>query len=159
MTKQYERVIYLKGGENATRIHDKEALSKLKNVLTKEEYLAKHPEDIDNIRADEARREQYEKELYEAELIRQALLDQLAEEDAILDRVAEANMMQDIADGNIDMGEMMDDGGPYMRSLAERRRLIEQYKGLDGVVLPDGFESWSKTAQLNYIKGKRRNSK
>ena len=68
-------------------------------------------------------------------------------------------MMQDIADGNIDIGEMMDDGGPYMRSLAERRRIVAQYKELDGVVLPEGFENWAKSAQLTYIKGKRRNSK
>lgn len=138
---------------------NKALIAKIKNPLTVDDYLNKNTDDINNVRADEARREQYEKELYEAEIIRQALLDQLAEEDAILDRVAEANMMQDIADGNIDMGEMMDDGGPYMRSLAERRRIVAQYKELDGVVLPEGFENWAKPAQLTYIKGKRRNSK
>lgn len=97
---------------------DKDVLSRMgARVLTKEEWLARHPEDIENIRRNDALREKHEEALYHAKLLQEALMRAKEEDDAIWD----AKIDDEMANSDEDLGEMDDYGGKHMMELHTRR--------------------------------------
>lgn len=120
-------------------IHGTIEVIKMKHPLTEAEYLAKHPEDLENVRKNDALREKHEEELYHAKLLQEALMAQQAEEDAIWDARADAEADRAILDGDEDYNEMLDDGGKHAKELQLRRNPKTVMKSL-GYDVPYDFE-------------------